>query len=195
MLVTTDFRSLLEVILFCLRVSRHMLLSSASWWRLKILVSAYHTHICELTNNISDIERTYGQKKLLAARFPLQQDQSLAQKRRLTQANHQRSVSTASAATDVSTLSTPAATEGETATETEEIDTETETELDGLDDGLIQTPRVGSPISMDSNSDSRSFKSRSKAQSQHDLINTYFRKDLVLFHNFDMLRYVFLPYD
>ena len=128
MLVTTDFRSLLEVILFCLRVSQHMLLSSASWWRLKILVSAYHTHICELTNNISDIERTYGQKKLLAARFPLQQDQSLAQKRRLTQANHQRSVSTASAATDVSTLSTPAATEGETATETEEIDTETETE-------------------------------------------------------------------
>ncbi|KAI5119700.1 hypothetical protein M0805_003584 [Coniferiporia weirii] len=107
------------------------------------------------------IERTYGQKKLLSSRVPLLDASEVH--RKLTgslQPTHQRKDS---AASDMTDLSTPAATEGESATETEEIETETETEMEILNDALIKTPR-------------------------HDLFNRYFRKDLILFHNFDLLR-------
>ena len=73
---------------------------------------------------------------------------------------------------------TPAATDGETATDTE-LETETENE----------------PVVMPSRrekahkrSSTNSTSAASPAQSQHDLLNQYFRKDAILFHNIDLLR-------
>ncbi|THH03995.1 hypothetical protein EW145_g5845 [Phellinidium pouzarii] len=134
------------------------------------------------------IERTYGQKKLLASRIPLI-DASEARKKLTESAmpTHHRNDSVASDTTDIST---PAATEGDSATEIEELETETETETDVLDNALLKTPKIGQPISLASASMIPRKRSATKMRvlSQHDLFNRYFRKDLVLFHNLDMLR-------
>ncbi|EJD05138.1 phosphatidylethanolamine N-methyltransferase [Fomitiporia mediterranea MF3/22] len=124
------------------------------------------------------IERTYGQKKLLASRIPPVCESSLSRKStRPSTPVHNRSVSIA---TD---NSTPSVTEGESATET---DLETETELDIVE---LRTPRIGSSTSLPSISTSRSSRSpMTRILSQHDLLNRYFRKDVILLHNFDPLR-------
>lgn len=127
-----------------------------------------------------DIERTYGQKKLLASRIPIPDESTLSRKpSRSSQTIHQRNISLAS------DISTPSATEGETATETEEFDTETETETDCIE---VTTPRSGSPVARFYSSATRSSKTR--VLSQHDLLNMYFRKDVIMLRNFDFLRFV-----
>lgn len=135
----------------------------------------------------TDIERTYGQRKLLAHRtplFPASTSRKAEESSGKSSHSHSRQASTASAATDTST---PAATEGETATESE-LETETETELEyetvrrrRRPDSLssVSTPTIGSTVSK---------RARSPVLSQHDLLNRYFRKDSILFHNIDLLR-------
>ncbi|THH20348.1 hypothetical protein EUX98_g8597 [Antrodiella citrinella] len=118
------------------------------------------------------IERTYGQRKLLAQRTPL------FPARRTpggdTSGSHSRHESAISG-----DIPTPAATDGETATETE-LDTETETEV------------VSAPLSHSASPRKRLSKGSkrvaSPVQSQHDLLVQYFRQDTILFHNIDLLR-------
>ena len=126
----------------------------------------------------------YGQRKLLAQRIPIStthecvNDDEDETKRRST------SVDSAS-----SIFSTPAATEGDTATDTE-LDTETEVEHDvdyENNTTILDTPKVAR--SQDSSVLSSNRKPL-RALSQHDLLNQFFRKDLLIFHNFDPLRYV-----
>lgn len=122
-----------------------------------------------------DIERTYGQRKLLAQRTPL------FPARRTpggdVSGSHSRQESADSAISG--DIPTPAATDGETATETE-LDTETETEV------------VSAPLSHSASPRKRLSKGSkrvaSPVPSQHDLLVQYFRQDTILFHNIDLLR-------
>lgn len=95
----------------------------------------------------------------------------------------------------VELLSTPAITEGETATETDletDLDAETETEADATqgrrDGNQEKTPRIGILNSPSSGTSTPLRPVKSRILSQHDIINRYFRKDLIIFHNFDALR-------
>ncbi|KAF9810132.1 hypothetical protein IEO21_07115 [Rhodonia placenta] len=131
------------------------------------------------------IERTYGQRKPLAYRSPLLT--STSRKLGPVSTSHVRQSSVASV-----DLTTPSATEGESATETDELQTETETETE-LD---ADTPRkkakrqsASSFASVSTASDAAGIKRRgSGALSQHDLTNQYFRKDMIFLHNLDILR-------
>ncbi|KAL5478753.1 CHO2 [Sanghuangporus weigelae] len=130
------------------------------------------------------IERTYGQRKLLASRIPLTDGMTVSHKpSRSSPPSHRRVIS------DASDVTTPSGTEGESAPETEELQTESETETE-MDQVEIRTPRVGTPVSLPSSRSSTSLSrlTRSHVLSQHDLLNRFFRKDLILFHNFDLLR-------
>ena len=87
----------------------------------------------------ADIERTYGQRKPLAARVPINPSEVRKSAARRTSplatpsispsSGHQRNDSAASSVTDTTDVSTPAVTEGDTATSTD-FDTETEQEQD-----------------------------------------------------------------
>ncbi|TCD67750.1 phosphatidylethanolamine N-methyltransferase [Steccherinum ochraceum] len=119
------------------------------------------------------IERTYGQRKLLAQRTPLFPSRT-SKSSEDASPSHSRQESTDSVMfTD---LPTPAATDGETATETE---LETETEADPVH-ASASRPRIAKKRS--------SNETRRHAPSQHDLLHQYFRKDAILFHNLDLLR-------
>lgn len=135
-----------------------------------------------------DIERTYGQRKLLAQRSPIQ-----LKTRKTQEDGHGRQASVSSIAS--TEASTPAATEGETATESEEPYTEVETETEIEEGTPVQQPkRFSLPSSTSSMSSSKENIHRvPKRQiiSQHDLFHRYFRKDTVLLHNVDLLRCVF----
>lgn len=131
-------------------------------------------NICILIVIVADIERTYGQRKLLAQRTPLFPARGRKASGDSGNVSHSRQESHDS----VVSTDTPAATDGETATDTE-LETETETE----------------PVVMPSRrekahkgSSTNSMSAASPAQSQHDLLNQYFRKDAILFHNIDLLR-------
>ncbi|KAH8077088.1 phosphatidylethanolamine N-methyltransferase [Cristinia sonorae] len=122
------------------------------------------------------IERTYGQRKLLAQRTPLFPSSS-RKAGGIASTSHSRQESIDSVmSTD---LPTPAATDGESATDTE-LDTETETEP------------VSAPLSHVRDTRERSPSGRKRAESpvtsQHDLLHQYFRQDTILFHNIDILR-------
>jgi phosphatidylethanolamine N-methyltransferase len=86
---------------------------------------------------------------------------------------------------DQADLPTPAPTEGETATETEpETERETDVETD--------TPRsqlTPSPVGQPSRSQHHDGNSLAPPASQHDLMNSYFRKDTLFISNIDLLRY------
>ncbi|PCH43169.1 phosphatidylethanolamine N-methyltransferase [Wolfiporia cocos MD-104 SS10] len=136
------------------------------------------------------IERTYGQKKPLAQRFPL----TIAMSRKIAHStsSHNRQTSVASATS--SDLPTPSATEGETATETDELmtDTETETEFENHTASAKAKRRSGSSFKSASSVSDGPFGtprlSSSPVLSQHDLMNRYFRKDTIFLHNIDLLR-------
>ena len=144
----------------------------------------------DLADYISDIERTYGQRKPLAVRSPIQPRASRKAAEDLLESAHVRKASSASASS-FGEAPTPAATEGETATESEELITENETETE-----MVTPPRqlkkfkshtLSSKSSKDSLSRPGSPKTR-EALSQHDLFHRYFRKDAVLLHNVDVFR-------
>ncbi|KAI0339118.1 phosphatidylethanolamine N-methyltransferase [Trametopsis cervina] len=132
------------------------------------------------------IERTYGQRKLLAKRTPLlTSNKKLAAEDAIPE-DRGRSASVSS--TISAELSTPSATEGESGTETDgpHTDSDSETEGEGGRSGICKHRRHSSGTSFSSHS--VSLPSEAKRTSQHDLFNRYFRKDVVLLHNIDLLR-------
>lgn len=94
---------------------------------------------------------------------------------------------------------TPAATDGETATETDELVTEassgtshdTEPELELVSDAKASTSsKINGYTSGNAYANITNGNVTTRAAlSQHDLMNMYFRKDAILFHNIDLLRY------
>ena len=84
-------------------------------------------------------------------------------------------------------LHTPATTEGETATETE---LETETEMEEEHTRVLETSKPKHQLPLASAAtDALRYKKKQRI-SQHDLLNRYFRRDVVVFRNIDLLRYV-----
>ncbi|KAI0076990.1 phosphatidylethanolamine N-methyltransferase [Panus rudis PR-1116 ss-1] len=133
------------------------------------------------------IERTYGQRKLLAQRTPVQPTGSRKSidAVQTSSSSHSRKPSTASTAeTD---LSTPAATEGDTASETDELETETETEQDCGESAHFKRKLRRSKANAPSPVAGKK-RGRSPIMTLHDLYNIYFRKDAILLHNIDLLR-------
>ncbi|KIK41161.1 hypothetical protein CY34DRAFT_224284 [Suillus luteus UH-Slu-Lm8-n1] len=112
------------------------------------------------------IERMYGKRKPIALRKPI----SASESKKIKKMNSSCQLPS-SAEDDPDQLSTPAATEGESAT-----DTETETECEGKAPGIHRSYRPTQPILLES------------TVSQHDLHHKYFRRDVVIFHNIDLLR-------
>ncbi|KAE9396219.1 hypothetical protein BT96DRAFT_1021488 [Gymnopus androsaceus JB14] len=164
------------------------------------------------------IERFYGVKKAIAKRTPLAKttpaatSTSSASTKTLATANTTL-VEESDPDYDYDTMRTPSATEGETATDTD-LETETEMEMEGLLFDVSPKPAKspkGSPRrspslrsrssthhkQQTSNSTVSSFESFSKNAtgngagamlSHHDLSNKYFRRDMVIFKNLDVLR-------
>lgn len=112
------------------------------------------------------IERMYGERKPIALRKPISVPET-----KKTQKVNRSSQFLSSVEDSADQLSTPAATEGESAT-----DTETETECEGKASGTLRSYRPTQPILLES------------AISQHDLHHKYFRRDVVILHNIDLLR-------
>ncbi|KAH9943892.1 phosphatidylethanolamine N-methyltransferase [Amylocystis lapponica] len=142
------------------------------------------------------IERTYGQRKPLAHRSPiLGTFQETACARHLL---HRIAFSPRFCGVCCRyRLSTPSATEGESATETDGpmTETETETELELKKTSRRVKRQLGSPrtsvSSMSSNADTLagiSRRSHSPPLSQHDLLHRYFRQDTIILHNIDIFR-------
>ncbi|KAG7087767.1 phosphatidylethanolamine N-methyltransferase [Marasmius oreades] len=98
--------------------------------------------------------------------------------------------------TDSVYLTTPSATEGETATDSE-LDTETEIEDDSISVETNDFPRKRKRKHRQNTSSTGSSQTGSgqvtphkKAISQHDLLNKYFRRDTLILKNFDPFRAV-----
>ena len=148
---------------------------------------------CYNSSRLADIERTYGQRKLLAQRTPFVPAASRKAAGDGTPLkDHLRSASVSSTLSISST--TPSATEGETATETDGPDTDSDsgTENEARSFSRTRKTRADSDTRFTSSSTySVDVPPRDQSPvSQHDLFNRYFRKDVVLFHNLDLLRYV-----
>ncbi|GLB44428.1 putative catalyzes the first step of the methylation pathway of phosphatidylcholine biosynthesis, the SAM-dependent methylation of phosphatidylethanolamine (PE) to phosphatidylmonomethylethanolamine (PMME) [Lyophyllum shimeji] len=146
------------------------------------------------------IERMYGQRKAIAKRTPLVP--RTRPNAAASSSNGAASTSTAPVveADPAEILSTPAATEGETATETTELETETEIEEETTNASsptkkpLTHRPNLsvasvasssGGGVAGDSAPPPRY---RKKPVSQHDLLNKYFRQDTIVLRNLDLLR-------
>lgn len=175
MLGITDSLSSSEATPFCSSVLQRTLLNLHSSCSLKTLVRhAFHMSISYVYSLPLDIERMYGQRKPIAQRTPLILKPSttrpmsppLSRPRPLTAPLYSESP-------------TPAATEGET-TETE---TELETELE--DSYIISNTLAGGNSASDAET-----RPRSHSLTQHDLMNFFFRKDVIILRNVDLLRYV-----
>jgi phosphatidylethanolamine N-methyltransferase len=108
----------------------------------------------------------YGQPKPLALRTPLSVPSGDRK-----DSIHRRFASDASGPD----MSTPPFTEGETATETE-VETEMEDNLPARGTNMRRAHSKASA------------KPRSLPKTQHDLLNQYFRKDVIGIHNIDLLR-------
>lgn len=143
-----------------------------------------------------DIERTYGQRKILAQRIPIMprhrkspsvdgqpgSPPSSARNRGHAQTGSVSSIS--SFASDQADLPTPPPTEGETATETElEMERETDVETDVT----LRSERTFT-VEHSCRSETPDEITLSTPASQHDLMNSYFRKDTLLVSNVDLLR-------
>ncbi|KAH8822688.1 phosphatidylethanolamine N-methyltransferase [Flagelloscypha sp. PMI_526] len=114
------------------------------------------------------IERYYGQRKPIAKRSPVPQRSSSVSSPVVTP-----TASTAALASfPDSDASTPSITEGDTGTESE---FDTETEMDGP-----TTTRIPNTTN--------NLNEKKKLMSQHDLMTRYFRRDLLIWKNFDILR-------
>lgn len=121
------------------------------------------------------IERTYGQRKPIAQRTPL----------RRTPASD--SSSRSQSVSSLADLTTPSATEGETATETEELQTETETEFEGTakQEQMMKKAEMSAALTP---ATAVTRRHRSAFVTQHDLMNTYFRQDTIILRNIDLFR-------
>lgn len=142
----------------------------------------------------ADIERTYGQRKILAQRIPIMprhrksgslDGQLVSPAPGAWNRGHgpTGSVSSISSfASDQADLPTPAPTEGDTATEAE---LETERETDFEMDVTSHSQRTPYPAEQPSCGENI----LPTPASQHDLMNNYFRKDTLIVSNVDPLRY------
>jgi len=122
-----------------------------------------------------DIERMYGQRKPIAQRTPLNIPPPTARTFSPTYSRPRPLVSPLYLYSP-----TPTATEGET--------TETETELDTeIDESYLPSklPRGDLATVMET-------RSRSHSLTQHDLMNFFFHKDVIILRNIDLLRYAFI---
>ncbi|TFK48223.1 hypothetical protein OE88DRAFT_1664673 [Heliocybe sulcata] len=133
------------------------------------------------------IERTYGQKKFIAQRTPLKRISS----RRGTPSDSSSRPQSISSAGDLAELTTPSATEGETETETEELNTETETEFEAN----VTKKEIMKKAELTSSSSTSTVtpglkrtRSLGAADTQHDLMNRYFKQDTIILRNIDLLR-------
>jgi phosphatidylethanolamine N-methyltransferase len=144
----------------------------------------------------TDIERMYGQRKLMSMRTPVIVDDPSVD----SEATHNQistSISSSSSRTTKHVrhhsfdASTPSATDGDTATDTDEL---TETETEAEDDDKQHTPRLTnrrlSPRRPQSSLNNVTTPSRRESSSQHDLLARYFRKDPIGLSNLDLLRSV-----
>jgi phosphatidylethanolamine N-methyltransferase len=175
----------------------------------KILVSSFSYNLSQwLDQLLTDIERTYGQRKLLAQRVPLMPrsrksvpTDPLGEAASAPSSGRSKSGSISSTSSDCqafvpSYFSTAALREADMATETDETEMENESEVcsptspsNDLNGGksllssasFISKPKKPWPPS-----------SYQPPASQHDLMNSYFRKDALLLSNIDLLRQVFL---
>ena len=146
----------------------------------------------------ADIERTYGQRKILAQRIPImprhkkagsvdeQLTSSTSGTRNRSHASTGSVDSISSFTSDQADLPTPAPTEGDTATETE---LETERETDVETDITHHSQRTTLPIEQPSHSPLPDRNTPATPASQHDLMNNYFRKDTLFISNIDLLRW------
>lgn len=146
---------------------------------------------------LADIERTYGQRKILAQRIPImprhKKSESVDEQLSFPASgvrsrNHVQTGSVSSISSfmsDQADLSTPAPTEGDTATETEfetERETDIETEITPRSQGTTL------PVEQPPHSPLSGGSTPTMPASQHDLMNNYFRKDTLLISNVDLLR-------
>ena len=144
-----------------------------------------------------DIERTYGQRKILAQRIPIMPrhkksesiDEQLGSPASCTRnRSHVQtgSVSSVSSfASDQADLPTPAPTEGDTATEPE-LETERETDLET--DIASRSRRTALLVEQPPPGPLPDGNTPGTPASQHDLMNSYFRKDTLFVSNVDLLR-------
>lgn len=147
--------------------------------------------------HFTDIERTYGQRKPIAARTPL--PRTLSQTPSESPASHSRAESTVEAAS-ASGFSTPTLIEGheDSMTEAEEalteddddVDVDAVTRLPAASRKPSLTPSMFSTRSAASNAARRQSDGGPEAMTRHDLDNKYFHKDLLIFRNWDAFRYV-----
>ena len=121
-----------------------------------------------------DIERMYGKRQPIAVRKPIASPAGGPRKQHVTPpaTSHQD---------HTDGLSTPPATEGETASETD-FETEVETPVPTRKRSRnLCTPRG-------SNESLRKTPVQQQPVSEHDLYHKYFRRDVVGLHNIDLLR-------
>lgn len=175
-----------------------MRLSSVSYNSLRTLVRFLSSISVCYRLALADIERTYGQRKILAQRIPLMPRHKKSEsvdEQLLSSASSTRnrghaptgSVSSISSfASDQADLPTPAPTEGDTGTETE-FETERETDLDT--DVAPHSQQTRLPIEQQFRNLVPDGNFAVTPASQHDLMNRYFRKDALFISNIDLLRW------
>jgi phosphatidylethanolamine N-methyltransferase len=207
MLVTTVFPSspaaMLSYSSVWLPTPRNLAFSSSSKILVRLSLTLQFIKIPSLLH--LDIERLYGQRKAIAKRTPI------VLKPRSAVGSPSKTPSTR-AATPVSGFSTPslAATVRETFIESD-LETMVEGEIPSRSNSIYKTPKHKSTLSVESVASSigedptlpetsahisglrtRSGScgsQRTKAVSQHDLLNKYFKRDAVVLRNVDLLRY------
>ncbi|KIK66289.1 hypothetical protein GYMLUDRAFT_157632 [Collybiopsis luxurians FD-317 M1] len=154
------------------------------------------------------IERLYGQRKAIAKRVPLlNQSQNLVAETGTGSStplddseevllarvdrnddNDNGKVSSRDVDVDVDLLTTPSATEGESATDDTDLELDTETETEEGETEMEMEGEERSGLLMFEGKSQSNRARRSTAVSQHDLLNRYFRRDMVIFRNLDLLR-------
>ncbi|TDL26839.1 phosphatidylethanolamine N-methyltransferase [Rickenella mellea] len=156
----------------------------AGYYGLSLIVGSYPVLFASLVAHAAQfaflvffenphIERMYGQRKLLASRKPL-----LNTRRRT--GTKSRSLSESSVEDHADGMSTPAL---ETAN-----DTEVEAESEPIGNGSTHSAKANGFHPMQLNSIIYGATAKPPILTQHDLQNRFFRKDVVLLHNFDPLR-------
>jgi phosphatidylethanolamine N-methyltransferase len=151
--------------------------------------------VSKFLSSFPDIERMYGQRKLMSMRTPvIVSDAPLGSEATRDQMSTGASSSSARISKHVRNYSsdepTPSATEGDTATDTDELmETETEEE-DKQHTPRIANRRLSPRPSQFALNDGTSPRRPQSASSQHDLLARYFRKDPIGLRNLDLMRSV-----